>query len=204
MTARDFKDYAIAFGGYLASAAQAYLDEKNKYDMAVAGYWDEAAEVPNTDSLSDHHAALRSAIYEFRKRAERAVSPKDAEAPGGISADDVRLLRMYQFQRVMPTIGALLDAWEGTNLDFKGDVLDQYPNLHRWMIALEKAVTEDPQTFAPAAPSERAEAKDELLLAFMEEWTKETLGDGLATMREKAAYQAGWQAQAVLSSQEGK
>lgn len=55
---------------------------------------------------------------------------------------------------------------------------------------------------APAASSERAEAKDELLLAFMEEWTKETLGDGLATMREKAAYQAGWQARAGLEVNE--
>ena len=39
-------------------------------------------------------------------------------------------------------------------------------------------------------------------LASMEEWTKEVFGDGLATMREKAAYQAGWQARAGLSSQE--
>lgn len=68
---RSGKDYAIEHGGYLATAAQNYLEEKNRYDMAAAGLADE--EVADSDSLADHHSALWSAIYEFRKRAERAV-----------------------------------------------------------------------------------------------------------------------------------
>lgn len=73
---RDAKDYAIEYGGYLADAAQAYLEERNRYDMAVAGYGDE---VPNVDSLTDHHQSLRSRIYEFRKRAAKASQPAPTE-----------------------------------------------------------------------------------------------------------------------------
>lgn len=80
---RTPKDYAIEHGRYLATAAQNYLDEKNRYDMAVAGYAEENADVPNADSLSDHHQALRAAIYEFRKRADKseAVPEPRPETP---------------------------------------------------------------------------------------------------------------------------
>lgn len=77
-SARTDKDYAIEHGGYLADAAQAYLDEKNRYDAAVAGYGDE---IPDTDSLTDHHQALRSRIYEFRKRAQKATERPSSAGP---------------------------------------------------------------------------------------------------------------------------
>jgi len=67
--ASELKDRAVEHGGYLATAAETYLDARNKLDMAEAGYLDD--EVPDTDALSDCHQALRSAIYEFRKRVER-------------------------------------------------------------------------------------------------------------------------------------
>jgi hypothetical protein len=85
---RTPQDYAIEHGGYLADRAQQYLDARNRYDIAVAGYADAVAgyadegEVPNSDELSDCHQALRSAIFEFRKRrewaeAEAVVQPPD-------------------------------------------------------------------------------------------------------------------------------
>ena len=57
---RTAKDYAIEFGGYLAKAAEDFMAEQNRA-------W-EAEEPPNPEYWS----ALQSAIYEFRKRAEKA------------------------------------------------------------------------------------------------------------------------------------
>jgi hypothetical protein len=92
---RTAKDYAIEHGGYLATAAETYLNAKNAYDMAVAGYADENSEVPNSDELSDCHQALRVAIFEFRKRAEKAgadFARSELEAatpdPGNYVCDD--------------------------------------------------------------------------------------------------------------------
>lgn len=67
---RDDKDYAIEHGGYLADAAQAYLDERNRFDAASEIG---SEEVQDSDSLSDHFSALREAIYEFRKRSKKAL-----------------------------------------------------------------------------------------------------------------------------------
>lgn len=61
--ARDDKDYAIEFGGYLARAAEHYLEVVN--DPVRNG----------PDELSDAHRSLRSSIHEFRKRAARAGVP---------------------------------------------------------------------------------------------------------------------------------
>jgi hypothetical protein len=77
---RTLQDYAIEHGGYLADTAQAYLDAKNSYDMAVAGYAD-GDEAPSADELSDYHKALRARIYEFRKRAKLAVAGVPASVP---------------------------------------------------------------------------------------------------------------------------
>ena len=63
---RTDKDYAIEHGGYLADAAEAYIDERNKYDAL------DQVDVAEQDLLNDHFRALNSAIYEFRKRAKRS------------------------------------------------------------------------------------------------------------------------------------
>ena len=57
--ARNDKDYAIEFGGYLATAAEAYMAAVNDSR-------------PHPDEVTDTHRALKSAVYEFRKRAQRA------------------------------------------------------------------------------------------------------------------------------------
>lgn len=59
---RSPKDYAIEFGGYLATAAAAYMDFIGRTQTVV----------DPGDEYADHQRALNSAIYEFRKRAERA------------------------------------------------------------------------------------------------------------------------------------
>jgi hypothetical protein len=55
---RDAKDFAIEFGGYLATAAEHYIAVTNN---------------ERADADMDHDAlrALTSAIYEFRKRVAR-------------------------------------------------------------------------------------------------------------------------------------
>jgi hypothetical protein len=55
---RDDKDYAIEHAGYLATAAENYANVM-------------CSRVTNADEISDAHRALRSAVYEFRKRADR-------------------------------------------------------------------------------------------------------------------------------------
>lgn len=83
---RSDSDYAIEHGGYLADAAQAYLDEKNRFDAASEIG---SEEVQDSDSLSDHFSALRDAIYEFRKRAKRASPPS---SPGADQTPDYESL----------------------------------------------------------------------------------------------------------------
>ena len=65
MPERDAKDYAIEFGGYLADSASNFLDALNKSrTFANVGQ----------DEYMDHWRALQSAIYEFRKRQNRAAA----------------------------------------------------------------------------------------------------------------------------------
>lgn len=59
-TTRNDVDYAIEFGRYLAAAAERFMAEQNR-----------AAEAGGSPD-SDYWSALQSAIYEFRKRADRA------------------------------------------------------------------------------------------------------------------------------------
>lgn len=64
---RDEKDYAIEHAEYLAKAAENYL-------TAVGDeVWTEMTESAQ-DNLRDKTRALRGAIYEFRKRAERTIT----------------------------------------------------------------------------------------------------------------------------------
>jgi acyl-CoA reductase-like NAD-dependent aldehyde dehydrogenase len=60
-TTRTDADYAIEFGRYLADAAEQLMAEMNR-----------VAEAGEDDPCSDHWRALQSAVYEFRKRADRA------------------------------------------------------------------------------------------------------------------------------------
>jgi hypothetical protein len=58
---RTAKDYAIEFGGYLATSAERFMDE--------VGRSQETGEPIDADIWS----GLQSAIYEFRKRAAKAM-----------------------------------------------------------------------------------------------------------------------------------
>lgn len=60
---RTDKDFAIEFGGYLANEVERFMRHHNSQGNLTAAEADEGVERWN---------ALRSAIYEFRKRAERA------------------------------------------------------------------------------------------------------------------------------------
>lgn len=62
MSERSDTDYAIEFGGYLADAAERFMAEQNR--AAASG----------DEPCSEHWSALQSAIYEFRKRADRAAA----------------------------------------------------------------------------------------------------------------------------------
>lgn len=85
---RTNEDYAIEHGRYLATAAEQFLSAVEKLDEAeiakaeaVTSEEDDGAEIALRDaseSRSDHWQALRSAIYEFRKRADRATATKGA------------------------------------------------------------------------------------------------------------------------------
>lgn len=78
---RSEVDYALEFGRYLANAAEQFLAEQNR--AAFVG------EVPDPD----HWRALVSAIYEFRKRADRAEATTNV----------VRRLAAIQRRHEMPT-----------------------------------------------------------------------------------------------------
>lgn len=65
---RNIRDYVIEFGRDLATAAEKFMAEQNRAF--------EAEEAPN----SEYWSALQSAIYEFRKRADKT----DVRDQGGI------------------------------------------------------------------------------------------------------------------------
>lgn len=52
-------------------------------------------------------------------------------------------LRREQSARIMPLIGPLLDAWEGTDLSFRSDLCDQYRTLHDALQGIARAVEQD-------------------------------------------------------------
>lgn len=73
---RTDADYAIEFGEYMAVAAEHYLDVSDKYrDQVTNG----ARHHIHSDMVSDAWEGLRSAVYEFRKRAARAGHKPSAE-----------------------------------------------------------------------------------------------------------------------------
>ena len=80
---------AVEFGGYLATAADRALEALNAYHVACGK--DGQAHGPDEvcdaeESLSDACTALRSAIYEFRKRRDRALAASTPPASQGDAA----------------------------------------------------------------------------------------------------------------------
>lgn len=73
--ARSEKDYAIEFGGYLATAAAAYAGGINQMRALRA-----VTKTAELDELRDLHDGLQSAIYEFRKRVPAPALP-EARSP---------------------------------------------------------------------------------------------------------------------------
>ena len=64
---RDEKDYAIEFAEYMAKAAESYAE-------AIGNeVWTEMT-AEAQDAVSDKFSELQSSIYEFRKRAEKAIT----------------------------------------------------------------------------------------------------------------------------------
>lgn len=56
---------------------------------------------------------------------------------------EIDKLRAKQTRRVMPLIGPLLDAWEGTHNDLKGEIEELEPALFEQLQNLAKAVEFD-------------------------------------------------------------
>lgn len=85
---RSAKDYAIEHAEYLAQAVEAYMTARAALDAAVVAYAetdgdDEQQRMDEADAVaSEHFNGLRGAIYEFRKRAERAKAPSPSSDTG--------------------------------------------------------------------------------------------------------------------------
>lgn len=65
---RDAKDYAIEFAHYAVGAAERLI---LWYERALNGRRDE-------DALNDMRRAFRRDAYEFRKRAAKVATPREA------------------------------------------------------------------------------------------------------------------------------
>lgn len=52
-------------------------------------------------------------------------------------------LRREQAERVMPKVGALLDAWDNTSNDERGILKQDFPHLCELIIALQTATEGD-------------------------------------------------------------
>lgn len=66
---RSDKDFAIEFGEYLANSVDLFMQVENKFRALELDGDDTAAD---HDERADAWGAMRSAVYEFRKRAARA------------------------------------------------------------------------------------------------------------------------------------
>lgn len=85
-------DFAIEHAGYLADSVEQYMAARNAHD-ALEPDTHTTALVASAETLSDHWDGLRSAVYEFRKRADRAcpAPTKGAEQPRGCRSADSRV-----------------------------------------------------------------------------------------------------------------
>lgn len=75
MKQRTPEDFSREFAGYMASAAEGYMETLDRSAMEVAFGRD-----PLHDELTDARRALSSAIYEWRKREARTVSKSETVA----------------------------------------------------------------------------------------------------------------------------
>lgn len=75
-------DYAIEHAEYLAQAAEGFIEAANALAKSHMDSEEDETE-PQLDAAgaySDHLQGLQSAVYEFRKRAERARSARETKA----------------------------------------------------------------------------------------------------------------------------
>lgn len=63
-------DFSREFAGYVAAAAEHYMDAVNAFHSELV----ESGDMPDTLLLNETYRALRSAIYEWRKREVAAVA----------------------------------------------------------------------------------------------------------------------------------
>lgn len=55
--------------------------------------------------------------------------------------EEISRLQAKQSEAVMPLIGPLLDAWEGTPNDVKGYLKEHASSLHHWLSNIDGAMT---------------------------------------------------------------
>jgi hypothetical protein len=86
MAERTPQDYAIEHAEYLATSVEQYMRVRNEFEEAAqeADEDGDGGEIPDglRDALSDHWRGLTEAVYEFRKRAERAKAAKTSGDSG--------------------------------------------------------------------------------------------------------------------------
>lgn len=127
-TRRTDADYAIEFGGYLAKAAEDFLTAWNLVgELDLCGVEGDALDAA-TDALGDHSKGLRSAVYEFKKRAERA---KDA----GVSAiaPTVNPLQEH-YDKLAAEVSRLQDLINSPEIDLflRAVHLEAVHQIERW------------------------------------------------------------------------
>lgn len=87
---RSPQDYAIEHAEYLAQVVEAYMKARNDLDVAAEAAHECDGDDEQQDGLdrhvdhlaevaAEHFNGLSGAVYEFRKRAERAYSPAPSE-----------------------------------------------------------------------------------------------------------------------------
>lgn len=79
---REFSalDKAVEFGGYLATAVDTYLSAVDAFGLACETDPHEVHQGLE-DAITDCRRSMVSAVYEFRKRAERAKAPAPQKHP---------------------------------------------------------------------------------------------------------------------------
>jgi len=85
---RTAADFSREFAGYMATAADAYCKAVNVYHRQII---DAGGDLPPSDALTDAYTSVFSAIYEWRKREDRATAASEAsgkEAARSIDADE--------------------------------------------------------------------------------------------------------------------
>lgn len=86
---------------------------------------------------------------------ERATPAATPQAGAGMVLAEREALRAGQSAAVMPLIGPLLDAWDGMSNDARAEVLDEAPDLAKYLSRIGHAMEAAPSpTPAPAATAQ--------------------------------------------------